>query len=153
MKNKKMTWSLVLLVVGIWGSIAYQLYASISLTDEDGSVSSGLPSEQRQEPASTFVYLRDVRDPFRYTTIARVNTARGSSHQTSRQVWVPPAVKLSGILTTGKRKIAMLEGSDGTVFFLGEGDTLRGVNLLKIKDQVVSYVYQKKKDEWSLPKH
>jgi hypothetical protein len=153
MKNRRMTWWLVLLVVGIWGTIAYQLYASISSADEDGSGSSGLPRMQRQEAAAVFVYSRDVRDPFRYTTIVRMDTTRRSSYQTIPQVWVPPTVKLSGILTTGKRKTAMLERNDGVVFFLHEGDTLRGVKLLKIKAQGVSYVYQKKKDEWGLPKH
>jgi Tfp pilus assembly protein PilP len=149
MKNKKLTWVLVALVAGIWGTIAYQLYTSMAEDDRDNSPSVS-PMQLSSNPVP-FVYASDVRDPFRYV-VARRDTTKKVSPTTPTKVWTPPALKLSGILLTGKRRTAMLEGTDGAVFFVHEGDTLRGVKLLKISDQTVGYVYQSKKDEWTIPR-
>lgn len=151
MKNKKLAWALVVLVAGIWGTIAYQLY--VSMTKDDGGDSAPTHRVESSSIAASapFVYAGNVRDPFRYVVVRRDTTKR-ANQAIPKKVWTPPPLKLNGILLAGKRRTAMLEGDDGTVFFLREGDTLRGVKLLNISDQTVGYVYQSKKVEWVLPK-
>lgn len=150
MKNKKVMWSLVVLVVLIWGTIAYQLYAAMSVTDDGVSVLTSPTVLKPPDQMTRYVYLSDVRDPFKYAIPAKRDTSRKAAHGVKAPAWIPPPMKLTGVMAAGKRKTAILEGNDGLVFFLHEGDTLRGVKLLRISNQAVSYVYRKKKDEWVL---
>ena len=153
MKNKKVTWALTVLVIAIWGAIAYQVYASMAGADEEAQVRLSVPGSETGEQANDYVYLADVRDPFRFVVAARKDTAKKTAAAAQKPVWTPPPMKLTGILRTGKRKTVMLEGNDGSVFFLHEGDTLKGIKLLKIGDLAVSYLYQKKKDEWVMQRN
>ena len=151
MKNRKITWILLVLVAAIWGTIAYQLYASITERDADVAAPSVGSQTTDKDVSIAYVYLKDVRDPFRYGSIEGDSTKR-QGHTAQKTVWVPPPVKLTGILAAGKRKTAMLQTNDGAVHFLRVGDTLRGVRVLKISGNSVGYQYQKKNDEWSLPR-
>jgi len=148
--SKKLMRLLLLLVLGIWGAIAYRIYASIVAGDSSGT-SLHVPSEpDKNRPVEPYVYAKDVRDPFRYVLPRRRDTSKLHAVTEPPVVWTPPPFRLTGILVAQKNKTVMLEGSNGSAFFLHEGDTLSGVRILKIKDKTVSYAYQKKKMEWVL---
>lgn len=136
---------LTALVIGIWGTIAYQVY--VSMTDDDGEALQPARRFRVTAPAA-YVYKADVRDPFRFVLQPRRDTTRARA--LSRVVWMPPPLKLTGVISAGKKRTAMIESQDGGVFFLQMGDTIHGVKVLKINSNSVQYVFQKKKDKWIL---
>jgi hypothetical protein len=148
--SSKITGVLLVAVVGIWGAISYRIYDSLQ-SDDSAVVGLRQPgyggSHQLRD---TYVYVDDVRDPFRYKSAARRDSVKKQGVAKEKPLLVPPPYKLSGILIADKRKTALLEGADGSAFFLHEGDTLSGVKIMKISDKTVSYAYQKKKMEWIL---
>lgn len=135
--------------MGVWGTIAYQIVETIS-TSKD-KISGEVKRDQNggREPES-FIYASDVRDPFRYVPPARRDTTHHQAVPKKIVLWTPPPLKLTGILLADKKKTALMEGAGGSMFFLHEGDTLMGVKIIRIKDQVVTYSYTKKKAEWTM---
>ena len=148
--SKKLTRLLLVLLLAIWGTVLYRIYASM-IGQDAPIVSAHLPSNfDALQHSSAYVYVNDVRDPFRYVVSAKRDSTMKHAAIKPQVVWTPPPYKLSGILLANKKKTVMLEGPNGAAFFLHEGDTLSGVKILKIKEKVVSYFYQKKKTEWML---
>lgn len=99
-----------------------------------------------------YVYQDDVRDPFQRRQIAvrRDTSKRMIVPKAIVPEWVPPPMKLTGILINTANKVATLETNDGAVAFLHEGDTLRGMKVLKIQSNSISFSYQKKTVDWTL---
>lgn len=145
-KNKKLTWLLAVLVLGTWGTVAHQLMNVVATTSPQSpyeNVERGVPFVRDR-----FAYKDTLRDPF-YPVVKAV-----PKRDTLRKVAMPlapPPFTLSGILSGGKRRTAMVEGKNGETFFLNEGDTLAGIKLLRISQNGVVYSYGKRKLEWSLP--
>ena len=151
MRSKRLTWPLVTLALSIWGAVAYRIYDSV---EGDGIENSGIKIPQNiNKPIAPnrYVYASDVRDPFRFVLPRRWEDTSGHSMpQKPKVVWSPPPFRLTGILMASKKRTAMLEGQNGAVFFLKEGDTLAGVRVLKIKEQAVKYSYTGKTSDWVL---
>lgn len=151
MKNKRLQKVLLLLVVGIWSMVALRIYGTVASGDGEAA-SSGPPDRKAHSMHPAFVYKADVRDPFFFgaTTRAHDSTRHGSS-VAPKPVWLPPPLKLTGILQNKARiKTAVLENATGSVVFLSEGDTLSGTKILKIGTSEVSYLFQKQKSQWIL---
>ncbi len=151
MKNKKLTRVLAVLVIAVWGSIGYQVYVSIVQVYGDVAAPASRIDMSGKEMPVPYVYASDVRDPFRYVVSARKDSTKRAVYSATLAAWTPPPMKLTGVLFADKVKTAILERSDGVVFFVHEGDTLAGVKVWKIHDRMVRYTYQKKNDEWELP--
>ena len=139
------------ILLGIWGTIAYQIYSPVySTSDEPAPVSANI-GRNKQAHDVKYIYTADVRDPFQFATPAKRDSARKPNLPVKpKQVWQPPLFKLTGILTARKKKTAMLEDPAGGVFFLHEGDTLSGVRILKIGDANVTYLFSKRRSDWLL---
>jgi hypothetical protein len=58
---------------------------------------------------------------------------------------------LTGIVvgTTNKRT-AILERTDGSVYFVGESDTLDGLKIISIRKESVDYLFGGKNYDWQL---
>jgi len=151
MKSKRFTWPLVTLALSIWVAVAYRIYDSV---EGNGIGNPGIKIRQNIKKTiapDRYVYASDVRDPFRFVLSRRGEDTSGHSMpRKPKVVWSPPPFRLTGILMANKKRTAMLEGQNGAVFFLKEGDTLGGVRVLKIKEQAVTYSYTKKKADWVL---
>jgi hypothetical protein len=146
--SRKLTWVLLILALGIWGIIGFKIYDSTSTTEEFDLAMKVPRDIAGKREIDRYIYVNDVRDPFRYTEPFRKDTTRKSEAQ--KPAWMPPPLKLTGILLANKQRTAMLEGNNGSVFFVHEGDTLSGTRVLKISGNSVTYLYQKKKTEWVL---
>lgn len=152
-KNTKLlTRLLAVLLVAIWGEVAYQLFFHKS----DGSAANTpLSVTSLHEPAREqvkYVFKDNVRDPFAYihpTVIAR---------QKKKPVplivhhWSPPLVSFEGVILGNGRRTAILTDMNGQTHFLSRGDTLAGVRILRINDKEVEYDYEKKDTIWSVPR-
>jgi hypothetical protein len=149
-ENKWIVWSLGIVLLGLWGAIGYQVVEAIYGVDADEERSNvSADGGKILEEIGVHHYRANVRDPFTFPGNAPGDSTR--SKQT-----IPPAVPepvpftLSGILRDQKRKTAILETRDGSTFFLREGDTLRGVRIIKIGEQSVNYMFRKQTMVWHL---
>jgi hypothetical protein len=150
MKNKRLQKFLLLLVVAIWGMVALRVYGTMASGESEGT-NSGPASERSRSKRSAFLYKADVRDPFYFAASAHRQDSTRRAPVAPKVVWMPPPVKLTGILQNkAHKKTAILENATGDVFFLSEGDTLSGAKILKIKAGEVSYLFQKQKSQWIL---
>lgn len=140
---------LTLLLLTVWGAVAYQIVDTVSTMEEGsptvGSRPVGLSSR------TPYQYRADVPDPFtgRPADSGASRTVR-KKPGTARVAWTPPPLQLTGILTHIKKATAVLTGPDGSTHFLSRGDTLLGARILKIRQGVVAYIYNRKKAEWVL---
>jgi hypothetical protein len=150
-ENKKFTGILVFVALAIWGVIAFQLYQALELPDDGDNLNAVQSRRPQGGQTSVFSYRRDVRDPFAYHVAPAPRKDKIVPTTTPKPAWAPPPLKLTGILESGRKQTAMLESPDGAVHFLKEGDTLRGVKLVRIGHSSVKYFFQKKRDEWILP--
>lgn len=148
-KNTKIVLLLAVILLGVWGAIAYQVIEAISSNTFSETRADRLSLRGRKSSDNlNYIYREDVRDPF---SIQRaLQSISPKIPKVEARVDIPAPYKLSGILINAKKKIAVIEVQDGSIFFLCEGDTLRGVKLLKIKDRVVTYLYQKLQKSWTL---
>lgn len=143
MKGNKLRWLLAVAVLSIWGTIAYQV-AGIASRDENDDIE--IQNTLSSRPVlERFVYNTSARDPFQYIAPVKVVPRKEGPE---KQAWTPPPLKLTGVIANKKKKTATLEARDGSVLFVQEGDTVQGVRILKIKDQLVTYRYQGKNGEW-----
>jgi len=146
--SKKFVSLLTVLVLTIWGTIAFNIVESMSI-EESLSFPIKVRSQSMTRDSSIFyTYKSDTRDPFHFSTPHTRDTV--NKHLMKNLPSILPPFKLTGILTAGRKHTAMVEAQDGTVFFLQERDTISGMTILKIKDQAVTYFYQKKKNDWVL---
>ncbi len=146
--NKLLTWILVLVVLGIWGSIVYQLVVDTGAgkgtqaTDESSpSIVSGM---------NTYRYTADVRDPFQPLALTQKEVPVKRVVSAPPPLWVPPPFKLTGIIENRAKKTAVVEGSNGETYFLVEGDSVGGVKIVAIEKEKVAYRYANQEKEWMI---
>lgn len=145
--NKKITWVLMVSLIAIWGSIAYQLVEAVGKPDNE-EVETSHPNEALSPSKEKFTFESNIRDPFRY--VARNESPRKSALVQQSAQWVPPPFRLTGIIVNDKERMAVLEGPDGATYFVSEGETLNGVRLLKILERKVTYKYLDETKDWAL---
>jgi len=145
--NKKLTWFLAAILVGIWSAIAYQVFEAVGFADDEG-VETSAPKAAPQNAGERFTFEQDVRDPFQY--VVRKERPKEVRQALREVLWVPPPFRLTGIVIKEKRKIAVLETADGATHFVAEGETLGGVTLLKILERTVTYKYLNQTKDWAL---
>jgi hypothetical protein len=146
--NKTITWILVIALAGIWGTVLYQIYDTVTSGNQDENGRVPVSVSTADTSGDRFIFSETVRDPFHYSV--RVDSSRHKPVRPKEPVWLPPPLKLSGILVAKKKSTAIIEGMDGSTYFVKEGDTLRGVKIIKITPTSVNYLYMKKKNEWKL---
>lgn len=149
--NRKLTRSLLVLVLLVWGCVAYRIAVSMDGADMNERIPLRPTGAKQNRALNTYHFIEDVRDPFHYKMPTRKDTSGSKSHSARPKiVWAPPPFKLNGILYAERKRTAMLEGPNGSIYFLREGDTLGGVKVLKIKSQSVTYSFEKKTTDWVL---
>ena len=133
-------------LIAVWGSIAYQLVEAVDKTENE-EIETTYPREIPKRSAEKFTFNDNVRDPFKY-----VNWTESKKQKPAQQsvLWVPPPFRLTGIVVKDKEKMAVLEGPDGTTYFVSEGETLNGVKLQKILQYTVTYKYLGQTKDWAL---
>ncbi len=147
--NKKIVWLLGILLLGVWGTILYQVYDHFYYEREPaGDENITVNDIHAASLNEQYVYEPTMRDPFRFTTDPEQKSVKKKEPAVPVPIWMPPPLKLTGILRNTNRQSALVEGSDGTAHFLHEGDTLAGMVILKIKDRTVMYKFHGKASEW-----
>lgn len=147
--NRRLTLNLVLgtALLVVWGTIALRLVEAANGDSGAGAESAVVPTG----PRSPYVYTADVRDPFTgfQKRPARKPPDSLSTH-TRKSPWTPPPFRLSGTLLRTGRRMAILEGEGGEVYYLAERDTLSGVRIIKVYQDSVRFAYNGRRALWAI---
>jgi hypothetical protein len=131
--------------------VAYRIIYPDSLEGAAGdSIDPGKQARDGRGTHIRYEYTSDVRDPFQFPREVRRAVALTRIQAKPQFQIPPPPLTLRGIVTRGKRPSAVFEDAAGTVLFLSEGDTAKGVKILQVRSPKVSYIFQKKRGTWSL---
>jgi hypothetical protein len=146
--NKNIIWFLSIVLFSVWGAIGYQIVAGIYQSHDVATLINNEPGKEIK--STKYQYSADVRDPFHFFIPSKRDSIKHNITKPVLPAWVPPLFRLTGILVNKKKRTALVEGSDGSVYFLQPGDTISGVQILKISEKVVIYTYQKKIGDWRI---
>jgi hypothetical protein len=155
MKNKKLTYFLIVIVAGVWGLILYRIFDTVSTGDDTPT-----PATVKQEkeafndysiPQDTAKLLLNYRDPFGITKPkdTTLKVSKAAVHQTIK-INVKPAINWSFITYSGyirnpasKRLIALVSiGGQNTT--MAEGETKNQVKLIRNLRDSIKISYQGK---------
>ncbi|HEX3008688.1 MAG TPA: hypothetical protein VHO90_13840 [Bacteroidales bacterium] len=154
MKNKKLIYFLMPMVLLVWGLIFYRVYMGLENNDKESygqlSYNSGKKEDVKQD---TFVLIASYKDPFLdgKTEVARVVSSgqvleKRAIVQSSMPLVIPD-IQYYGLISNAKNKgkigLIKFQGKD---CFLREGDVsdLRLKVIRLLKDSVV-LIYQQQK--------
>jgi hypothetical protein len=149
-KNIILSKALLIALLFIWGDIIYQVIISTQITADLTLDSMQSDVKYKEDKVETYIYNADVRDPFIYFIPVKKDSTKKNIIPTPKVVWTPPPFKLTGIMMAGSKRTLSIEDNTGAIYFLQQGDTLRGVKILKVTERKVAYSYMKKKDDWIL---
>lgn len=149
MKNKKLTYGLLVLVAGIWGSIIYRF---VDWEDEDTHIVQEplvLPEQETAEIKDTAELWLNYRDPFLdkpyrplKTKIARKTPPVKSKQQkdTAPAQW--PAVEYGGVISNKatSNKMALIK-INGREHLLKEGQSSDGIEVSRIYGDSIALAY------------
>ncbi len=146
MKNKKLTYLLLPLVLIIWGYLIYKVVIGLAGNDTDivPSQTHSLGTIQatfRTESNETFM-LKDVeRDPF--LNISYRKKLENKTGKITRKKVSWPEIKYMGLVSNEKDKkmIGLIE-IEGNNFFFEKGDSYQDITLIKIDPSRVVLTYQ-----------
>lgn len=148
MKNKKMTYLLLVLTVLLWGGVVYRI---VSYTGNDSPIPKNSVKEASMPRADTldFSLKLDYRDPFLNTGQKQeVAGLRKVSHRVmSKSVPVPPVFKYKGLIRNKKKIYAVIE-SDGSVETVSKHMPIDGYRILTINPD--SLIVEKNGQKYSV---
>jgi hypothetical protein len=157
MKNKKMTYLLLIVVLGIWGIIFYKIYMSIKSSDKltvrDYSMLN--KNDSNLYKIDTFSIVNNYRDPFITSKMATYeNKSKVGHHMVAQKPIVSqnaqikwPTIAYNGMIKSKKSSQQLvLVKINGTSDFMTKGSSFSGVQLLRVyKDSIeVGYSGEKK---------
>lgn len=148
MKNKKMTYLLLVLTVLLWGGVVYRI---VSYTGNDSPIPQNSVKESSMSRADTldFSLKLDYRDPFLNT--GRKQEVAGlrkvSNRVMSKSVPVLPAFKYKGLIRNKKKIYAVID-SDGSVETVSKYMPIDGYRILTINPD--SLIVEKNGQKYSV---
>jgi hypothetical protein len=157
MKNKKLTYLLIVLVLGLWGMIVYRIFNAVTANDDDNIAQSVKPLK---EALNDYAMVKDTAtlslhysDPFKTAQKTEKDTVtRSHTHVVIRPNPrpTPPAINWSVITYSGyirnpaSKKLIALLNINGRSVALAEGETREQVKLLKNLRDSIKVIYQGK---------
>ena len=149
--NRTITFILIVALTSIWGIIFYKIIFGVN-AGESAEIQTEF-ARWNNSQSHHYEYKEDVRDPFQLVTpglkknIIKLVIANLTRTETP---WLPPPFRLNGIVLNQKKKVAALEGNDGSMYFISEGDSINGLKIVQISEKRVEYQYSNKVNYWSI---
>jgi len=159
-KNKKLIYILIPLVLVVWGNIFYQLFGSAGGDDDEGEIPTDQKEIAREVKKDTFTIVADYRDPFlgKQTTVNTVsNTSPDNSvkkHQADKDKnkkekkeepvvsnfkW--PQLVYSGLVINKKSSdIVGLLSVNSKQFLVRKGQLIEGLTIGNISSDSITIV-------------
>lgn len=147
--SKLLTKILGVLVVAVWGEIAFQFLVKKKEPNTIGLSAAAMIAAKPGSPFKKFVFRNDIRDPFAYFHPA-IHARKKKFVPLIVHVWTPPPVSLEGIMIGRGKKTAILSDRKGRIYFMSRGDTLDGLRVIGVRKNEVAYSYQKKDSSWTV---
>lgn len=155
MKNKKVTYFLLVLSISLWGFIGWKVYKAFSYASPEIPT---VKKETRIEKKDSVSLLLNYRDPFlgKYSpqpspkdtsSIKRQVTAVSPPSKATESV--SPAVQYKGRMNIGKTSMAILQ-HNGKVLTIQTGEEVDGYKLTRIEDDKITLHKDRKKYEISI---
>jgi len=140
LKNKTKTCLLIVAVLGIWGTVAYQFFTGISPKPPQEIVALSSPSfkPQAQKAIDTFSITEVARDPFLGTLKQKrvsPNKLRSKKKDTINQ----PHIVYKGLVKRQEtNQQVFVVDIDNTQYLLKRGQTVKSLTLLKGNSEKIS---------------
>lgn len=153
MKNKKITYLLLVLSIILWGFIGWKFYSAFNYNQPE------IPTIKKEiivNKKDSTTLLLNYRDPFlgKYSSTIVVKdtiSPRRKSVVTSSPVKIEsiaPQVQYKGAMNIGKTSMAILQ-KDGKVITIKIGEEIEGYKLIRIDD--VKIILSKDRKEYEIP--
>lgn len=149
-KNKGVTYLLIVAVALVWGIIIYRIFFMDPVEEDSGqfikSTTKHEPFDQYLVKKDTFTLALNYRDPFLSNVNAPVEIPKTSLATQALQIpvkpFVPPPnwemIRYSGYITNPvTKKLVSILTVNGKEQMVAEGESLEGVRLLKNKKDSV----------------
>jgi len=132
MKNKKLTYLLIVVVAAVWGIIVWRVIGyNASETSPGVTQSTALPE---QVDRIRYELSLDYRDPFLESTTPRIRRARseaGTGISPESEPIIPPNACFKGVIRQHNRLYAIFE-SDGRSEILQQGEAVDEYRLTSV---------------------
>ena len=145
MKNKKLTYILIPLVLIIWGYLIYKIVSGLTGGDNEIIVPKSqlllaVPDTLGSEPKEIFVLKEVARDPFLNTVYKKRIENKTKKIVRKKVSW--PEIRYLGLVSneSDKKSIGLIE-IEGNNFFFEKGDSNQDITLIKIDKNQVVLVY------------
>lgn len=144
-KNKKLTYLLICVVVAVWGIILYKVLFNESAEESNPNFQqakiSREPYDQYVAKKDTFVLKLNYRDPFggksAAVAVAESQVKTPAVMMPAKPVVVPPnwsSIKYTGYIINPKtKKTVSIVTVNGAERMIAEGESFQGVKLIKNK--------------------
>lgn len=155
MKNKKLSWILLPVVLGIWGAIGWQVYAAMKSDDGvliDDNTTEADTGTTKAVP-DTFTLLLDYRDPFLDKPVINTKSTSVNNNATAQKKTQPvivstqwPAITYSGLVRqpNSDRMVGFLSVG-GKTHFVKSGDVIEMISVGRITRDSVEIVMGKER--------
>lgn len=147
--TKVIVWLLGILLAVVWGGIGYQLFIKRDADPSPEAIAASAAVSPGSNKAR-YIFDSKVRDPFAYFSTVSQPRKKPERIPLIVHIWTPPPVSLEGVVLGEGKRTVILSTPQGSTFFLSEGDTLRGIKVLKIAANEVAYRYQNKDTNWAI---
>ncbi|MEO7215185.1 hypothetical protein [Mucilaginibacter sp.] len=155
MKNKKLTYVLIVAVAAVWGLILYRVFDAASGDDEMVAPTQQVTKKEAyndyQIKPDTSHLLLNYRDPFGLVKFRDTVNAKITPSKLSRAITLPKPeinwgfVKYAGFIANpGSKKMIAILTINGKSVMLAEGESADEVKLLKNLRDSVKILYRNK---------
>jgi hypothetical protein len=147
MKNKKLTYLLIFIVLVVWGLILHRVFAATSGNEDEGLPLAVTPAKEAYNdfeiPKDTTRLLLNYRDPFGLVKFKDTVALKTVVHKDLIRLKVIPAINWNFIQYSGyirnpsSKKLIALLTINGKNEMLSEGETIDQVKLIKnLRDSI-----------------
>lgn len=141
---------LAVLLLVIWGEVAYQLVKSRHQAQVATSAAPAYSLLRSNNARVHYVFKDNVRNPFAFFNPVPHVRKDPKVVPLIVHIWTPPPIYLEGVMLGGGKRTAILTNGSGQTFFLAQGDTIDGVMILNVNDRRVIYSYDRKDSSWTV---
>lgn len=151
MKNKKVTYFLLVLSIGLWGFIGWEVYAAFNFTPPE------IPQVKKETKIATedsIALLLNYRDPFlgKYSRDVLTRDSLPAKRKPLAVALAPkqapslPNIQFKGVMNVGKTSMAIIQ-KGSKVLTLKVGEETDGFKLIKMNDNKIILTKERKRYE------
>ena len=149
MKDKRVNYILIPVVLAVWGIVFYKIFGSLSGSHKVAVINYDDKSSMQEQEDSSFKLIADYRDPFQGESFETASKQRPRGSDAKSKVtneekspetkW--PAINFLGTIKKQKEIFAIMKIHNKT-FTMKKGEEIENVKMLMIMKDSVQIQYQ-----------